>query len=266
MESKLKLGIVQFTPEKNGIQQNIDRLWRLLQNSAADIFVLPELCLSGYYFNTKTEAKKFSQTQASLTKSFFSKLAHQKNAIVIGGFIEREQNNLYNSAVMVIPEQPDVLLYRKAHLFYHEPKVFSPGNTGFYTYHDPKRDVCIGMMICYDWRFPEVTRKLALQNADLIVCPSNLITNVWDKVLPGRCIENKIYMAVANRCGEEKTGEETLKFSGESAVFSCNGQALTKASKETDEVLLVDIYPKKTRNKSISETNHLFNDRLPMWY
>jgi predicted amidohydrolase len=79
------------------------------------------------------------------------------------------------------------------------------------------------MMICYDWRFPEATRSLAHAGADLIVCPSNLVTNVWHKVMPARALENKVYLAVANRIGIESKGEEELFFTNREGYFEIYG-------------------------------------------
>ena len=144
--------------------------------------------------------------------------------------------------------------------------MFEPGDSSFFVIEDKQRDIRIGMMICYDWRFPEATRSLALAGADLIICPSNLVTNIWHKVMPARAIENKIYLAVANRIGREKRGDEQLFFNGESAVYAFNGDMLCKAGVEDIRIITATIDPSKTRDKSFNEINDIFTDRRPDMY
>ncbi len=266
MKTKLKLAVVQFSPEHSMPEKNMAQLSALIENHSADVFVLPELCLTGYFFSSFDQAAQLAETKDGPSLSFFQQVAQEKNALVVGGFIEKSADKLYNSVALTIPEQSEPVIYQKTHLFYQEPSTFSQGNTGFFSFYDSVRDVSIGMMICYDWRFPEVTRLLALQGADLIVCPSNLITNIWQKVLPARAIENKVYIAVANRCGQEVATHETLTFTGHSAIYKYNGDELAKAQHNEDCVIVTDIYPKETRNKSIGDYNDIFRDRLPQFY
>jgi predicted amidohydrolase len=266
MTHSLKLAVVQFTAEKLQPEKNSKRISELIDNIQADIFVLPELCLTGYYFDSNEQAMQAAELSRHLNTSFFKQIAQNKQALVIGGFMEQDGPALYNSIVMVSETDTAPSVYRKAHLFYHEHKVFTPGDTGFFSVYDEKRDIRIGLMICYDWRFPEPTRKLALEGADLIVCPSNLITSIWQQVLPARCIENKLYMAVANRCGSEEAMSETLIFTGGSAIYNFNGAELAKAKTHEDMVIVSEIFPENTRSKAISKFNDLFRDRRPDLY
>jgi predicted amidohydrolase len=121
-------------------------------------------------------------------------------------------------------------------------------------------------MICYDWRFPEAARTLALQGADLIACPANLVTTLSGKVFPARAIENKVYVAVANRIGEECLGEETLLFRGESAIYDYVGERMAQASFGNEEILYAEIDPQSTRKKSFNSVNDIFKDRRPDMY
>ena len=157
-----------------------------------------------------------------------------------------------------------IVLYRKTHLFYKERFVFEEGNTGFpvIEYNGLK----LGTMICYDWRFPEAARTLALKGADLIVCPSNLVTGVWQNVMSSRALENKVYIAVSNKIGIESGENDMLTFNGESAIYSYDGSYLAKASKDKEEVITAEIYPAETRDKSFNEINDIFNDRRPEFY
>ena len=262
----LKIAIVQFSPEFADKQKNFSRMQQLVEKVTADIIVFPELCTTGYFFLSREEIDQVAETAEGESYAFFCDMAQRKKAIVVAGFAERHQKNLYNSCWVVIPEAKKPTVYRKTHLFYKENDCFDHGDTGFFVVTDKERDVHIGPMVCYDWRFPESARVLTLLGADVIVCPANLITEAWKRVMPARAIENNVYLAVANRTGVEKRNEEEFRFKGRSAIYDFNGHELAQAGKDDDAVLLADIIPSKTRDKSFNSINNVLTDRQPQHY
>ena len=262
----LILAVVQFTPGFKEKEKNLSRMQELVEDVTADIIVFPELCTTGYFFLSRDEVNDVAEPVTGPSSDFFQEMARNKNAVVVAGFAERHQKNLYNSCLIVVPEVKNPYLYRKTHLFYKEHACFDPGDTGFFVVEDKKRDVFIGPMVCYDWRFPESARVLTLLGADLIVCPANLVTEAWQRVMPARAIENNVYLAVANRAGLEKRKGEELRFKGNSAIYDFNGQEIKEAGEEKDEVLLAEIYPSKTRDKSFNAINDVLTDRQPQHY
>lgn len=266
MADSLQLAAVQFTPVFGDKSGNLNRISELLEPIQADIIVLPELCTSGYFFQSKEEACGFAEDRNGATIEFFKSIAHEKNAIIVAGFAEADGEKIFNSALVFEPEINRLHIYRKSHLFYKERFCFDAGDTGFFTIYNELRDIRIGTMICYDWRFPEVSRLLCLQGADVIVCPSNLVTDAWRLVMPARAIENKLYVAVANRAGTEKGGGEEVIFKGNSAIYGYNGKEIAKAGATENEILLVEIFPEQTRNKSFNALNDILLDRRPELY
>ena len=263
----LKVALVQFEPCFGQKQNNLEKIQRLTRQLDADIIVLPELCTSGYFFTSRPEVEKIAEVANNgPSADFFKELAHQSNAIVVAGFAEQAHDRLFNSCLIQVPEEPLATIYRKTHLFYKERFCFDPGDTGFFVVQDKLRDVRIGPMICYDWRFPEAARVLALLGADLIVCPANLVTDAWGLVMPARAIENKVYVAVANRVGVETKDDEALLFKGNSAVYGYNGSELAKAGPCKEAVVLAEIYPVRTRDKSFNPFNDILTDRQPGHY
>ncbi len=121
-------------------------------------------------------------------------------------------------------------------------------------------------MICYDWRFPEAARTLALEGADLIALPSNLVTKFWPRAMPARALDNHIYLIVANRIGKEIRNDEELVFNGKSVIYDYNGTELAIAPSEEETVITTTIYPEKSRNKSINQINDIFKDRKIKYY
>jgi predicted amidohydrolase len=263
---KLDLAVVQFTPDFGNKSNNIIRIKKIIEDSESDIIVFPELSISGYFFQSKEESLAIAESYEGEVIQNFQALATKKDSIIVIGFPEAAAGKVYNSAAILFPEKKYSTIYRKTHLFYKERFCFEQGDTGFNVVKYHPWDINIGTMICYDWRFPEASRTLALRGADLIVCPSNLVTDVWHLVMPARTIENKVYLAVANRAGSEERNGELLKFKGLSAIYSYNGSPLAKAGESGDEIIHSEISPAMTRNKSFNDYNNIFSDRRTEYY
>jgi predicted amidohydrolase len=262
----MKVAVIQFEPVFGKKEDNYSKIKSYINSIDAQLLVFPEMCLSGYYYLERQEvneiAESFTGELIAELQSFCSAL----NKGIVLGFPEKDRDKIFNSCAVLMPKKEKSRIYRKTHLFYKEKFCFDKGNTGFFIIDYPEWDIKIGPMICYDWRFPEAARTLALKGADLIVCPSNLITNVWQNALSTRALENKVYMAVANRIGSEKRNDETLRFNGDSAIYNYNGEIIVKAGPNEDKVIIADIEPSKTRDKSFNEFNDIFKDRRPEMY
>ncbi|TNJ39119.1 carbon-nitrogen hydrolase [Chlorobaculum thiosulfatiphilum] len=262
----IRLATVQFTPRLGEREANLEAIQKLLDPVEAEVVILPELCTSGYFFVTREVLAPLAEAPGGVACVFFQRLAEAKRAIIVAGMPEVADGLFYNSVFVFRPGVPEPLIYRKAHLFYKERFVFEPGDTAFPVIRDERLDLSIGIMLCYDWRFPEVSRVLALDGAELIACPSNLVTDAWRKVMPARAIENKVYVAVANRCGTETRCGETLLFKGCSAVYDSYGEPVALAGADGDRVLLAEIDPRPCRDKRFNEFNDIFADRRPELY
>jgi len=258
----MKVGFVQFSPELGKVGANIkkiDSFSHLFRD--ADLIVLPELCNSGYNFRDRKQALANSE---HIIKSRFIEylvsLAELYNLHIVSGFNERDGDDLFNSAVLVGPSGY-IGCYRKLHLFMKEKEFFKSGNSGL-----PVFDIGIckvGMLICFDWIFPEVWRILALKGADIICHPSNLILpGLAQKTIPVHSLLNRIYIITANRTGTE----ENLKFTGSSLITNPNGEVLCRASEAGNEVKVTDADISIARNKKITINNNIFSDRRPEEY
>jgi predicted amidohydrolase len=263
----LTLSTVQFAPIFGDKATNIKTIHNFIDSIDSDIIVFPELCTTGYFFQSHEEALSAAEPFSGETIASLQQLSSTRNQIYVVGFAELgTDSNVYNSAALIMPDQNLTAVYRKTHLFYKERNCFAPGDTGFFVVEDRQRDVRIGVMICYDWRFPEAARSLGLLGADVIVCPSNLVTDVWHIAMPARALENKVYLAVANRIGTEIEGGEELVFKGESAIWGYNGRIMAKSGATEESILTVTIAPSQTRNKSFNAFNNIFADRRPEMY
>jgi len=259
----MKIGYVQFNPAFGQVDRNLSRIEKLIGRHQADLLVLPELCTTGYNFISKKEVMAISETMNGKTISFFKALSKRTGINIVAGVAEREGRKIFNSAVLVRPSGK-IDIYRKTHLFGNEKKYFTPGNTGFKVFSVGK--VKMGMMICFDWIFPEAARTLSLRGAQVICHPANLVLPYCPDSMPVRALENRVFTITANRIGRESRGGGDLKFIGQSVIVSPGAKVLSKASKEKETVDILEIDPAEAYNKNITSLNDIFKDRRPGFY
>lgn len=256
----LKAGFIQTEPEFGQVANNCQRVADLLEKADADLMVLPELFTTGYQFTDREEVAAFAETiPDGPTTGFLLDLARDLSVNLVAGLAEREGKALYNSAVMVGPGGY-LGKYRKAHIFDAEKDLFEPGNLPLPVFDIGQARV--GIMICFDWRFPETARTLALNDADVIAHPANLVLPHCPSAMVTRCLENRVFAITADRVGrEQRVPGEPLKFIGQSQVVDPDGNILYRASTDGEEMKVVAIDIDLARNKNINPRNHLFQDR-----
>ncbi|HKW04707.1 MAG TPA: nitrilase-related carbon-nitrogen hydrolase [Nitrososphaerales archaeon] len=268
-DGKTILGaFVQTRPKFGKNEENITQAIKLASKVKADLYVFPELCNTGYAFVSKEEARLLSEP-FSTGKSVESLCAfsEKRNCSVVAGLAENDKDLTYNSSVII--EKGKVLgSYRKTHLFYREKLWFSPGDTGLRVFGLESLDCKIGVMICFDWFFPEAARELAIKGSEIICHPSNL-------VLPGkaqqgmltRAFENRVFSITANRVGIENRGpKDKFKFTGKSQIVSPLMERLctAKSNKSIAKAAKLDL--QFARNKQVTSMNGVFADRRLEFY
>ncbi len=262
MEGMLKIGFLQFSPMLGDVQATIQSIERLLSGcDEADILVLPELCNSGYNFTSYKQAWDASEhIEGGPFIEFLIAKCKSLNTHIVTGLNERDGELLYNSAVLIGPNG-HIGAYRKLHLFLNERDFFQPGNAGL-----PVFDIgtCkLGMLVCFDWIFPEVWRILALKGADIICHPSNLVLPGFaQRAIPIHALTNRVYVVTANRIG----AEGDLRFTGTSTIANPRGDILAQASQAKEELVVQEIDIAVARDKMITPRNHLLTDRRPEQY
>jgi predicted amidohydrolase len=258
----MRVGFIQFAPVLGDVQATIRKIDELITLAkAADLVVLPELCNSGYNFESREQTWELSEEiKDSIFAQYLDSLCRKHSFHVVSGFNERDNDSLYNSAILIGPEGY-IGKYRKLHLFVKEKDFFAPGNAGL-----PVFDigVCkLGILVCFDWIFPEVWRILALKGADIICHPSALVLpGLAQKAVPIHGLVNRVYTIIANRIGTE--GD--LTFTGLSTIADPKGDVLVRASQSDEEVKVVDIDVEIARDKMVTSRNDIFADRRPEEY
>jgi predicted amidohydrolase len=233
----MRAGFLQFSPLFGDVKQNVEKAVSMILAQQADLIVLPELFSTGYQFIAKEEVVDLSEPVPSgPTTQRLTALSKEKNCYIVAGIAERDGDAVFNSAILTGPEG-FLGVYRKMHLFYEETLWFSSGDTGLRVWKTPIGN--IGIMICFDWFFPMVTR----------------------------CIENRVFAITANRTGSEMRGDkEELKFIGMSEIVTPKGRILTRAGSEDETCMIVEIMVKEARNKNINQYNNIFDDRQKDFY
>lgn len=262
---EFKIALVQFNPARKNVDSNIDKITALISNIKADLIVLPELANSGYLYHDPNDLVPYSEP-ADGSGPFLSALkglSKSSGALIISGYAELAGNQLCNSAVAVSPDGV-IENYRKIHLFADEKSLFEPGDQGFKVFQ--WKGVKIGMMICFDWIFPESARTLALLGAQIIAHPANLVLPYCQDAMITRSIENKVFTITANRIGQETLGEQTLQFTGGSQITAPQGNVLYRAPVDETAIHTTIIDPLQASDKTISHRNNLFDDRRPSIY
>ncbi len=264
----MRIAFYQSSPVYGEIEYNLFTALNALGGAKADLYVLPELFTTGYLFGSRKELAGLAEPvpDGPTTRSL-AEFCRAEDCGIVAGLAEvagrGPARKYFNSAVFVGPRGL-VANYRKTHLFNQEKKWFDAGDSGFSV--SPFRGARIGLMICFDWVYPESARVLALKGADVICHPSNLVLPFCQTAMTTRCLENRVFAVTANRVGREKRGKTDLTFSGMSQVVDPFGNVIRRASRMGEKLEVVKVDPSRARDKRFTPGNDLLKDRRPAYY
>lgn len=259
----LRVAVLQYDPKFGETAANLDHVESMIAGLACDLLVLPELFASGYWFSSREELDALAEPPDGPTLARVRGWARELDCAVVAGWPERDGSEFFNSAVLVAPEN-DLLHYRKLHLFSEEKRWFAPGDRPLTVAE--YRGTRIGVMICFDWRFPETARSLAFLGADLIAHPANLVLPWCPDAMITRALENNVFIATSDRSGDDRHGDSRLHFIGQSQVVAPDGERLARLPESGEGILEVRIDPGKARRKAVNAYNDLWGDLRPEFY
>jgi predicted amidohydrolase len=236
----------------------------------AQLVVLPELASSGYVFSGPVEARAAAEPVPGPTSEAWGAAAARAGAVVVAGVCELAEDGVPRNSALVLDADGRLLaVYRKLHLWNREKEVFAPGDAP-----PPVVDTAtgrIGVAICYDLWFPELPRRLALEGAELIACPSNFVGTESGPDLPHLDVVvavatahvNRVHLVVADRCGDERG----TRWLGAALVADADGRLAAPPPEGAEPALAVaDLDLARARDKSWGDANDLFADRRPDVY
>lgn len=261
----MRVGFFQYAPAFGEVNRNLDYVCSRVAQAQCDLLVLPELFATGYQFVDKCEVEMLAEpVPGGPTTQSLLELARAHGMYLVAGLAERAGAHIYNSAVIIGPAG-FIGCYRKTHLFFEETIYFTPGDTGFQVWN--LGSVRVGVMVCFDWFYPESARALALKGADIVCHPANLVLPHCPDAMVTRCLENHVFGITANRIGsEERGGKNRLTYIGNSEVVDPHGRILQRGSRDREELVVVGIQPAEARNKALNAYNDLLRDRRPQCY
>ena len=260
----MRIALIQPATVFGDVGANLRALLAAIASAEADFYILPELCLSGYDFNDRAQLAPFAQEVGGEPLEALARAAGERDAGIAFGFAESTpEGKLYNSSLLALPDGRR-RVYRKTHLYAREKLLFEPGDTGFFV--EEFRGLRVGLAICFDWIFPESFRTLALRGADLVAHCANLVLPYCQRADYARAVENRVYVATANRVGVEERSGRRLTFTGESVLVAPDGEYLARLPVDAPGVAVATVHPAKARDKRLGDHNDLFADRRPEMY
>jgi len=271
MTDKIKVAGVQMDLEIKQNRENLDKLIRLLRTASgqgAKLVVFPECALSGFVFGSRAEALPYMETIPGPATDKVADACRELGVFTVFGLLEKDGEKCYNSAALIGP-QGLIGKYRKSHLpCMGIDRFLDCGHDPYQVYQTPIGN--IGLFICYDCNFPEVSRALALQGADILILPTNWPVGrakVPKYIIIARAYENKVHLIAVNRVGRERG----TSFLGLSKILNVYGDTLAEASETREEIIYAEINPAEARQKHTTVTPgefevDFFRDRQPELY
>jgi predicted amidohydrolase len=269
----IRVACCQVQPRLGEVDRNRAMLRGAIVAAAtagAQLIVLPELCTTGYTFESPAEARALAQRATGGVLDDWAEEAARAEAVIIGGFAESDESGgLYNSAGVVDPSGV-LTVYRKTHLWEFERQVFQAGAVPPPVLDTPVGRIGVG--VCYDLFFPEFARGLAMAGAEIAVFPTNApasATNVEPRESIGVSITratahvNRMFVAVCDRYGEER-GQRWV---GRTTIADPDGDLLVEAPGDREQTLLADCDLATAQDKTwTGTTNDALADRRPDIY
>lgn len=261
----MRISLIQMNSKEENRDFNVEKACKFIDETMQnnpDIIVLPEF-FNNEYFPQYRDYKylKYAEKDDGYTISRIKESAEKYSVHIVATIYEEEVPGLYYDTAMIINQEGKIVgKYRKVHpaaVKSLEKIYFKPGSKFcIFRINNWK----VGVIICYDWRFPESARCLALLGAELIVIPfARSTTDMFSKALPTRAWENSVYIAACNKVGKE--GEWI--FPGGSMIVDPLGNII-KSAKNKEEIITTDLDLSKVYDARIK--NPVFRDRRPEVY
>ena len=261
--SVVQLGLLQHacTAEPAANRKKTLALAERAAQQGAQIICTQELFTSHYFCQSEDyENFKLAETIPGPSTAAFQKLAKKYKVVIVASLFEKRTAGLYHNTAAIIDADGTLLgTYRKMHIpddpLYYEKSSFTPGDLGFRTWQT--RYGKIGVLICWDQWYPEGARLTALQGAQILFYPTAIGWHpaekkangakqhgAWELIQRSHAVANGCYVAAVNRIGHEvlkSVGGDGIEFWGQSFVAGTSGEIISKASVNTEEILITPV-------------------------
>jgi N-carbamoylputrescine amidase len=239
----IRIAAVTFNSAVNRTRKNLARMlpWiKKARKEGADLICFPELNVTGY--STKPEIIGCAESIPGPISERLVQWAHENQIVILAGMAEKgEKGRIYASHLVATPENITGI-YRKIHIAPPELNIFSPGNS---VPLFEVEGVKLGIQLCYDAHFPELSTRMAVDGADIIFMPHASPRGTppeklasWLRHLTARAFDNSVFIVTCNQTGENENG---LDFPGLAVVVGPSGKILAKDTAGCEGMLVVDL-------------------------
>ncbi|SNB47202.1 carbon-nitrogen family hydrolase [Geobacter sp. DSM 9736] len=259
MKTPVKAAAIQFNVQLGDVDANVAYVRDAVTRVAAQgcrLAVMPEMWSSGYDYRRLNElALRTPEVVEELAR-----LSAVHSMVLVGSLPEPHGERVYNTA-FILDNGKLIGTYRKIHLFslMGEDRSLDGGDSWIVVDTQVGR---LGVFICYDLRFPELARRLAVEGAEIIAVPAEWPKpreEHWRTLLKARAIENQLFIVSANCCGIQGK----LDFFGESFIIGPKGEILAQGGYENCELVAdIDFSTMEAWRQQIT----CFQDRKPQYY
>lgn len=270
-DREIAVAVAQTVPEFGAVDRNRARTVDVVrEHDRASLVVLPELVTTGYVFESRAELESLAEPRDGETARAWERVAAETDTWIVGGFAEAAEDAFYNSALVVSPDGTEGC-YRKVHLWDREKEWFEPGESAP-TFDAPFGR--LGVQICNDLWFGELTVAQALAGVDLVAVPTNWVPGSSEGARPAgwtmgvhqsvaHANANRVFVACADRAGTERG----IPFEGQSVVVGPDGVPLAGPAPIAGErVLEATCDLERARTKALTPRDDALADRRPDVY
>ena len=254
MTKQVKVAATQMSCTRDSIEniENAKKLTRQAANDGAQIILIQEL-FESVYFPCLNKPEEFTMAKPYKDNPLLeemSALAKELSVVLPTSFFEKDNNTYYNSLAVIDADGSISEPYRKSHIpdgpGYEEKYYFHPGNTGFKVFETKYAKIGVG--ICWDQWFPEASRIMALNGAELLFYPTAIGSepdtpeldsrDSWQLVMQGHSAANTLPVIASNRIGTETNEKFSMTFYGSSFITDGTGVKVKECSRDKEEYII----------------------------
>ena len=239
----LRIAAVIMNCPVGGVQENLDRMagWiETAKKQAADLVCFPEMNVTGY--STREKIKDSAQTVPGTISQSVLALAQEYKLAILAGLSEKDSRGRVFASHVVVTPRGMAGIYRKIHIAPPETDVFTAGDTiALFKI----KGVKLGIQLCYDVHFPELSTRMATDGADVIFMPHASPRGTpaekfssWMRHLPARAFDNGVYVVACNQTGNNQSG---LNFPGLSVILDPAGRIIKKNTGGKEDIIVADL-------------------------
>jgi N-carbamoylputrescine amidase len=264
----LRIAAVVMNCPVGRVRKNLDRMATLTAAAAkqgADLICFPEMNVTGY--SSKPEIKGFAETVPGPISETVSSMAREFKLVILAGMAEKDKQGRVFASHLVVTPRGVAGIYRKIHIAPPEVKVFSAGDA---VPLFEIKGVQLGIQLCYDVHFPELSTRMATCGVDVIIMPHASPRgkpaekfDSWMRHLPARAFDNGLYVAACNQTGSNQKG---LMFPGLSVVLDPAGRVVKKNTDGKEHIMIADLKADELKRVRGHRMRYFLPNRRPELY